>query len=500
MANFRVFVGKVKSTHIKWLLGILVTLGLGIASLPYWSDKSPPLFRPAYQSVRPDSIVLLPNNDAAREGENIIISFQGYRFPAIEPDESLSDLGWRINFDNYKFLKDFKFEQSRNYYIQVGFEDEGFSDSVMVVINLKPPTVLAEIEDDSLTNGKIVRGIAASATQLRQDTVKVNVIYHVGDVSQQVSLSPQYIYDQDRDLHYFKFETQPIEGLPIYSSDDPEYTAPFFEVNIIDQTGYSFAYKCNYATYIAPGPLIFEGGSISEIVADTRISIEELSSTIPSAEFYIYPKGNIEYTIDGKPAIVIEATESVGRKDEISLHWQSSVPDKKPITLVFRNDQQIAGTLNDQYTDTNPPKSELLNYRVEQQGNDGIVYSSGIVEPISCEVKHYDKKASKYVTVEAFSSQDLSVRPEEVHNVKIVNIHSEPIIIRLFHLRGPAANPLWVTCTKKLAPLEKYNHNLVRGSAYELYILPSVCLTENLPDHPTPLNDSIEVSASCSDE
>ncbi len=261
--------------------------------------------------------------------------------------------------------------------VRMGFSGEYLSKSYKIVFKNRPPVLRVEsLPTDTDPAERIIRGKAASELQIPGETISVDLVYFHEGGPQEIDVPVSTIMDDKTGICYFEFETT-IQGLPKIPADDPRYAETFFGFKITDQAGNSYYQEQSYAQYMAPGSNRFGFNNLAMIKVEKLAEAEELKNIIRLTPAQL----PLQYQLaSGEPAIRIEVTGSTKTSRLVKI--KSNVKNRLPMTLVLRDEKQLGMTTTDEYIDKEKLDAEKVEYRVEQEGEDGVRYTSNTV-PVS---------------------------------------------------------------------------------------------------------------------
>ncbi len=259
--------------------------------------------------------------------------------------------------------------------VRMGFSGEYLSKPYKIVFKNRPPVLRVEsLPTDTDPAERIIRGKAASELQIPGETISVDLVYFHEGGPQEIDVPVSTIMDDKTGICYFEFETT-IQGLPKIPADDPRYAETFFGFKITDQAGNSYYQEQSYAQYMAPGANRFGFSNLAMIKVEKLAKDEEFKSIIR-----LTPAQFPHQLADGEPAIRIEVTGSTKTSRLVKI--KSNVKNRLPMTLVLRDEKELGMTTTDEYIDKEKLDAEKVEYRVEQEGEDGVRYTSNTV-PVS---------------------------------------------------------------------------------------------------------------------
>ncbi len=336
-----------------------------------------PFFNPNERSLR-----IKAENQAAMRKEPLHIQYDGFELENAGTPLP-NDFVWFVALnillaDQPKFLKDGKHE------IAFRFSDHDWSEVKHIQLSTTPPRMATEIESmpDGEDQARIV-GTIQPKKDISGKTIKVNLyIHHLGepdwielDILRKVGKAGKFSY---------VFAT-PILKIPQIPEDDPRYTQKFFVLEVIDQAGTPVRTSLKYDYFTKPGTHGF-GIETPNEQADIEIV----------REWHEGKEGDLVAQVTFTPVTRPTAAQAQHHHDFNlrvnqfaqnlktinTLHWSGLPPDKgrdKPLTIILRNDEQIAATYDNSYTDIQASESEEKIYEVAQRGSDGVLYKSNAV-------------------------------------------------------------------------------------------------------------------------
>ena len=361
-----------KLSFIKWFVGVVLAVITLIVTTVDFEDE-PPSFLVENPLVRHDgSLTVTAANKYARERRALMVEFDGLLYPEAVEAPATKELAWQLNLPDLKLppeaLEDGPHE------LRFGFSPTALSDVVKVLIQSKSPAVEGTISGDTAGERKVT-GKAASQSQLQDELIAVDMyLFHRGEY-QQIAVPVKQHLDTETGLVYFTF------GLDIAPPDitpeDARFEKPFFAIRVTDQAKNDVYLQYSYAQFIAPGEMHF-GANLSGLqgrktFSDLNKSIEASFSWVPEQPLRI-----IDQLPDGRPPIDLSVT--LHKKDIRHLEWVDNTGASSPVSIVFRNDEQIAVSLTDSLFDQDVSTEEDASYHIEKRA-DGVIYRSNTATP-----------------------------------------------------------------------------------------------------------------------
>ncbi len=400
------------------IVGSIVALAAVLIPLLWNEFKSTPQFALAKPITRPDSgIVIMAQNRAASRKAPLTIEFDGFKFAdAAQLTPSSEPLCWRFQVEHHDLPESML--RDGVHIVRVGFAGESLSDSLRFIFYTEAPVVDAQItQPHGKPDDRIFVGRVASKLQAPAETLTVELVFHHEGKPQQVPVPVKRVTDEALGLTYFEFETT-IVDVPRLSSKDPRYSEPFFGFRVTDQAGNQYYHSQSYAQFMAPGENRFGVASLADIemerlpsdlrnrkLVDSRV--DQRADTKVIFRFIQKPKPKTRLR-DGTPPIILEVT-SVTR-DINRLDWTVlplDVRDSEPLTIIFRDEKQVAVSFGQTYEDKQELSEIEPNYRVEQKGRDGQVYSSNTAKASPSELPQARVYLSANVVKQLLHEKDL---------------------------------------------------------------------------------------------
>ena len=263
--------------------------------------------------------------------------------------------------------------------LRVGFPGKQFSEPLKIEFYIESPIVEATLENVPGTPyNKLLTGEALSKRQDPQEWLKIDLFFHHEGEPIHISLPVTRVIDEQTKRVHFSFQA-PIENIPHIPQDDQRYGAPFFAFQVTDEAGNKYYNVLSYAQFVAPGKNHFGVGSVADFLVQ-KFKGEKDSNTV--MDFQLVPTASsAKRFYEGQPALTLKVNASA--KNINKLQW-THLPDEirptQPLTLIYRNDQQLTISFGNTFTDGNVPQDQHINYQVAQASRDGTLYESNIVE------------------------------------------------------------------------------------------------------------------------
>lgn len=357
---------------IFWLFAIIF---VSIFSALWIYQSTPYSFTIPNHFLRSDGVLVIHSeNWKANQNKHLNVEFDGFKYAKSGKPTEKDNLGnqvWHFRISEHhppkNYLKD------GEHRIRLGFPGKKYSDEVYKICFITKDLIIdaALISQNKGSKTKILKGRAATESQLKENTISVDVIfYHEGPTTVH-NVPVKCVDDPNAQLVYYEFETA-FEGFPEISKDDPRYEQPFFKLNITDKAGNKHVQKHSYAQFVAAGALQFETGN-----ANIRLNkFHPEGSDSLSAHLTYLPVD--QTSISGALPNIKLKVRSIA-KDIRTLDWTAeNIHQITPHTLIYRNDQYLASTTKNNYTDTEILESETVSYKVIQEDSNGIKYTSNV--------------------------------------------------------------------------------------------------------------------------
>jgi formylglycine-generating enzyme required for sulfatase activity len=357
---------------IFWLFAIIF---VSIFSALWIYQSTPYSFTIPNHFLRSDGVLVIHSeNWKANQNKHLNVEFDGFKYAKSGKPTEKDNLGnqvWHFRISEHhppkNYLKD------GEHRIRLGFPGKKYSDEVYKICFITKDLIIdaALISQNKGTKTKLLKGRAATESQLKENTISVDVIfYHEGPTTVH-NVPVKCVDDPNAQLVYYEFETA-FEGFPEISKDDPRYEQPFFKLNITDKAGNKHVQKHSYAQFVAAGALQFETGN-----ANIRLKkFHPEGSDSLSAHLTYLPVD--QTSISGALPNIKLKVRSIA-KDIRTLDWTAeNFQQITPHTLIYRNDQYLASTTTNNYTDTEILESETVSYKVIQEDSNGIKYTSNV--------------------------------------------------------------------------------------------------------------------------
>ena len=325
--------------------------------------------------LRSDAVLIIKSeNWKTNKSKCLNVEFDGFKFTnkgkPVEKDEQGNQI-WHFKINDLNppkiCLKDGLHK------IRLGFPGKSFSKEVHQVYFITKPLIV-EASLSVQKNGSqksVLKGRAATESQLKDNTISVDVIfYHQGPTTVK-NVPVKLVDDPDTQLVYFEFDTA-FDGFPKISKNDPLYDKPFFKLKITDKAGNVYVQEHSYAQFVAAGSLRIAAGN-------ARIKLNKFcpegTDNLSTHLTYI-PENQSQFS--GKPPNIKLKVRSIA-KDRRTLEWSSDpINQKSPHTLIYRNDEFLASTNLNKYTDTDVLSSKTVSYKVIKEDSSGVKYTSNV--------------------------------------------------------------------------------------------------------------------------
>lgn len=358
---------------------VIAALFTGYFGLLPKFEREIPRFTPDHPVLNPHTraLILKAANKAARVQAPLDVEFDKLLYEAKGiPQKNTHELAWKIVF--HEFLDQRKL-QNGLYTLRVRFPNSKFSELINIEFYAESPIVSSTIENKlDNSHSKVIRGKARSHRQDPKEWLQVDVIFHHEGQPMQIPLPVKRVTDEQTQQIHFEFETM-LESLPEIDPDDPRYAKPFFAFRVMDKAGNEFYNEFSYAQFMAPGRNRFQLGNTQ--VYYQRKDLEHARKSIVDFRFIPMQKPTSRL-YQGHPAITLKV--EVYATDINRLEWTALPQDvrpRQPMTLVYRNDNQLAVVFAQTYTDKNIQPNQDKSYQVFMPGRDGVLYSSNIIKP-----------------------------------------------------------------------------------------------------------------------
>ncbi len=292
----------------------------------------------------------------------------------------------------------------------------------------RPPVIWLEtLASESRPDMRIIRGEDLRGLQIPKDDISVKAVFYHEDLQQEVTVPVQVREFKWTGLISIEFEIT-VQGLPQLSRDAPGYSAPFFAFRMTDQAGNQYFQKQTYAQFMTPVNIN------SGYKGLTRVKLEELKvEKLPegkelqndsiqgiATEMPVY-----QQLENGEPAILMEV-KNISHSRQ--LKWSSNVRQRKPVSLVFRDNRQIGMSFSNEFTDDKVLDTDTVIYVIEQEGKDGTKYRSSDTEftnePVPISVADSNSLGMGFVHIKPGSFMMGSSRREYLLRDKDEKLHS----------------------------------------------------------------------------
>jgi hypothetical protein len=410
------------NVHLKALL-ILLSLTIVFAAAYFWSksdkpvkpEKIPPKFVIENPILRSDAaLVIKAGNEPANRKQPLTVQFDEITFSekAIPADNQGDDKRqcWHFTLKDQhpppEMLKDGAHQ------IRAGFVGEDSVDVQKIIFHTEIPVLRGlSYQPENEPDKRVIEGRASSNLKSAENKMAVEMVFFdQGERPVTVDIPVKYVQDSVTGASYYEFQTT-IEGLPKFSSDDPNYKKPFFGLKVTDQAGNNYYQQVSYAQYIAPGDHHFGSSDLADITVEKKTDTGN-GQVINLVRLTTPPQKRVDCLQNGKPPIELKVT---ARTDgSRNLEWKSNA-DVKALTLVFRDKKQIGVSTTDSFVDNEKLDKESVDYRVEQEGKDGTRYLSNketFKKPVEVllTVKSDVKEDSVYIDGEKRGATPLNYR------------------------------------------------------------------------------------------
>jgi len=356
-----------------WLLAIIGLL-IAIISLiiSYIPLREKAQFIITNCIIRSDAkIIIQANNDKANQDKQLDVVFDGYPFP--KSGHLISSEGMhQWHFKIKKHTKVEKLIKDGEHKIKVRFPGDDYSKEENILFISKPPIV--RVEKTNTSGQTIVKGDITTELQIPKNLLSVHISYfHEGQENKIDNIPLKTRIHEDTGITYFEFETS-LQGLPVLNEDDPNFSAPFWSLEVMDQAGNKYYYEQSYSKFIALGSEKFGVGDIANVRVvnlskDITNNLTNIKKTIR-----IIPKKMIEkLPPDGKPPIELNISAIGNNAAKLEWNYNIDIKSIAPLTLVYKEDKKIGVSATTEFIDYSVNKN--TNYRVEQQTEE-VIYSS----------------------------------------------------------------------------------------------------------------------------
>jgi len=334
-----------------------------------------PRFELVHPITRPDSgLVIRAQNEAANRNAPLDVEFSGLRFPAAaRAIPNTKPQQWRFDCLAHN-LPDTSLQDGPHLF-RVGFTGETEMPPLRVLFSTQAPVVEAEITSSpERPQDRMLFGRVASKLQAPEETLRVEVAFHSQGRLVTSELPVERITDSSG-VTYFEFETT-VQGLPRISPSDPRYAEPFFAFRVRDEAGNEYRQMESYAQFMAPGDKYFGVNRMADIEVHRH---PEDVKQMTKVKFRFTPKP-VTLLPNGMPPFEVKVTAMA--RNIYQIDWTNlpvNLRPEQPLSIVFRDEKQIGFTYKKRYEDKASPSQMSPNYRVEQEGNEGLRYSSPTV-------------------------------------------------------------------------------------------------------------------------
>jgi len=365
---------KTKSDPQKsWLLSITVLIitvaGLIISGLAiYLPNRQQPKFIIKNSILNSNAkLIILACNKKANQSSNLNVIFDGYSFPlsAILAKSNSQEM-YEWNFEITKYTNEKKLTKDGEHKIKVSLPGSSYSEEYKILFISVPPIV--KIQKTNVTGQTIVKGKITTEQQIPKKYLSVYITYFQDDKEYNIDIPLTTKVHKKTGITYFEFVTS-LQGLPVLSPNDPNYSAPFWSINVIDQAGNEYYYEQSYAKFMAPGNENFGVGDIANVKIE-KIP-EDVNRHIKSIVRIIPLQKIINRLPNGKTPIDLKV-RSIG--NAAKLEWKYNITSIIPLTLVYRDDKKIGASVTSEYIDYS--MNQNATYRVEQKTEEMIYRSN----------------------------------------------------------------------------------------------------------------------------
>jgi formylglycine-generating enzyme required for sulfatase activity/translation elongation factor P/translation initiation factor 5A len=358
-----------------WLLWLFAIIFVSMLS-GFWIYHSTPYnFTIPNSFLRSDGVVVIHSeNWKANQNQYLNVEFDGFKFTKSgKPTEkdALGNQVWHFRISAYhppkKYLKDGEHQ------IRMGFPGKKYCDEVYKICFITKDLIVDAMLSSKNKNSKIkiLKGRAATESQLEENTISVDVIFfHEGPTTAQ-DVPVKFVNDPNAKLVYYEFETA-FDGFPEISEDDPRYDQPFFNLKITDKAGNEYVQEHSYAQFVAAGALRIAAGN-----ANIRLNKFHPEGSEKLATSITYTPKDQSTDSEKLPHLRLKVRSIV--KDIRTLEWESeNIQQVTPQTLIYRDDKLLATTTKNKYTDTEKLDSDTVSYKVVQEDSSGARYTSNV--------------------------------------------------------------------------------------------------------------------------
>lgn len=368
----------------KYVVGVVfLLLALTISFLWFNNYFDNPVLTVLNPILNPNSgITVIAGNETANQETPIIVEFDGLRFEnagIIIPDTNPQQ--WHLDLISQLNLPD-ELLQDGFHTLRVGMSAQALSDSIAIYFSSQAPIV--DVGVISEEGQATILGQAASRTQLLADTISVELVFRYQGAWLPVSIPVERKINDDG-LIYFGFETT-VHDMPSYAPEDSLYSAPFFAMRVTDTAGNEYYQVESYAQFISPGDKYFGIGNIADFEMQRHSGDRAGGITL---DLTLYTRQNVHDLADNEELLILDATKYVQNINH--LIWTD--PPESPrlantVTTILRDNEPLAISFRNQYTDFDAPDDRDVTYQVEQQVPDGTYRRSNIaVVSVQDEVK-----------------------------------------------------------------------------------------------------------------
>lgn len=224
---------------------------------------------------------------------------------------------------------------------------------------------LIEVSHHSTSSGEvIITGRAHKRAPSENFIVELAFQSENGPIA--IPLKVQRLTADTARVASFKFETV-VHGLPQIAPSDPRHEQPFFAIHLAERGGARYYQEKSYAQFIGAADKPFTVQPVIELPTQClRARVRKPSSRTASRLT--------------TPSLKLTATRP--SNEVCTLEW--STPERATaatpmLSLVFRNEEQVAITFTPRYVDRVQGLPANLKYHVEQFGKDGTTLRSNIV-------------------------------------------------------------------------------------------------------------------------
>ncbi len=373
-------------THKITVIGIIVTfIGvLCMVFIPYFLNREagPPEFYLVNPIIRPDAGLSIKLRSETSEQKSFLdVKFDNLFFPkSAELVEGSAPPVWHFDIIGRRIPP--KRLQDGEHIVSVGFPGEKPSGELHLLFDTTVPRTKVKIDyDESQPHRRAISGIATDDLRdglLKHEALKMEIVFDHDGYHQEVPIKVSApIVDKDKGEVSFNFETV-IQDLPKLSPDHPRFSKRFFAFRVTDQAGNEYHYVESYAQFIAPGDKLFGAGKIANIKME-NINDRGLEGGTLKRRYVFTPTSSKvkDYLANGEVPIELKVTSQAGNINQ--LEWTDlsvKLQPEQPLTIIFRDNTQIATSSENKYIDSVAPEGHNPEYQVKIKANDGNYYAS----------------------------------------------------------------------------------------------------------------------------